>query len=347
MLSRPVFAVVLALSTFGIMGAKWTTPNFVINVNGGSEALAERLGQWAEYYRKVKAKEWLGREMPNWPQRCPLEVVINLGQSGGYTSFTFIGRQYLPIEMKVEGKMDRVISSVLPHEITHTVMAHYFGQPVPRWADEGAAVYSEDDQERMQHEGEVRRIMASRTRFIPLRRLFELKEYPPEQIVLYAEGYSVTSMLVGRSSRQAFLAFVADGMRRDIGWDKALQTHYKIRSVQALEAEWLDTLKQPARLPQTDATLASAGSEDSKRTTELASRGETNTRRTLPPVTPMLGTPRPVVRGVRGSDSPRESSKNPEWATPASAPASGPPVITSPVGVSLGTPRVKPVGYPD
>jgi hypothetical protein len=353
MLSRPVFAVVLALSTFGIMGAKWTTPNFVINVNGGSEALAERLGQWAEYYRKVKAKEWLGREMPNWPRRCPLEVVINLGQSGGYTSFTFIGQQYLPIEMKVEGKMDRVIASVLPHEITHTVMAHYFGQPVPRWADEGAAVFSEDDQERMQHEGEVRRIMTSRSRFIPLRRLFELKEYPPEQIVLYAEGYSVTSMLVGRSNRQAFLAFVADGMRRDIGWDKALQTHYKIRNVAALEAEWLESLKQQARLPQTDATLASGGTATATgRSTEVVSRSEGSTRRTLPPMTPVLGTPRPVVRGARGSDTPRESGKNLDWATPtsaapSSAPASPPqPIITSPVGVSLGTPRVKGVGYP-
>ncbi|MFQ3593212.1 MAG: hypothetical protein SNJ82_08505, partial [Gemmataceae bacterium] len=167
MLSRPVFAILLALSTFVMMGAKWTTPNFVINVPGGSEALAERLGQWAEYYRKAKAKEWLGREIPNWPQRCPLEVVVNFGQSGGFTQFMLGGGSYLPTKMQVEGKMERIIASVLPHEITHTVMAHYFGRPVPRWADEGGAVYSEDDQERMQHEGEVRRILSSRTRFIP------------------------------------------------------------------------------------------------------------------------------------------------------------------------------------
>jgi hypothetical protein len=344
MLSRPVFAIVIACSTFGIMGAKWQTPNFIINVDGGSEALAERLGQWAEYYRKVKAKEWLGREMPNWPQRCPLNVKITLSQSRGFTSFAFIGRQYLPIEMEVEGKMDRVIASVLPHEITHTVMAHYFGQPVPRWADEGAAVYSEDDQERMQHEGEVRRIMASRNRAIPLRRLFEFKEYPRDQIVLYAEGYSVTSMLVGRSSRQAFLAFVADGMRRDIGWDKALQTHYQIRSVEALEEQWLETLKQPARPPQSDTLLTSnSGSE----TTPTAAR-EASIRRTLPPVSPvMAGTPRPVVRGVRGDDSHERGSYG-EWANPAAAPASTAPRIIQPAaGVSLGTPRVKPVGYPD
>jgi len=349
MLSRPVFAILLALSTFGIMGAKWTTPNFVIHVPGGSEALAERLGQWAEYYRKVKAKEWLGREMPNWPQRCPLEVVINLGQSGGYTTFNFFGQgQYLPTEMKVEGKMDRVIASVLPHEITHTVLAHYFGQPVPRWADEGGAVYSEDDQERMQHEGEVRRILASRSRFIPLRRLFSLKQYPSDQIVLYAEGYSISRFLIERSNRQAFLAFVADGMRPEIGWDKALQAHYNIRRVEDLEAQWLETLKQPARLPQSDATLASQSTSEAKRSGEVVSRGETSTRRTLPPVTPLLGTPRPVVRGVRGEEKRNETNHDRGWATPTRAPASlTAPIIHSPAGVSLGSPRIKPVGYPE
>ena len=32
----------------------------------------------------------------------------------------------------------RILDSVLPHEITHTIFATHFGQPLPRWADEGA-----------------------------------------------------------------------------------------------------------------------------------------------------------------------------------------------------------------
>ncbi len=50
--------------------------------------------------------------------------------------------------MNIEGPLDRLLSSVLPHEITHTVFAHYFRTPVPRWADEGGSVLSEDDLER-------------------------------------------------------------------------------------------------------------------------------------------------------------------------------------------------------
>ena len=81
---------------------------------------------------------------------------------------------------------------------------------------------SEDEQERQQHEGEVRRIIRANHRMISLNTLFKLKQYPRDQIVLYAEGYSVSSLLIGKSSRAAFLAFVDDGMRN--GWDRALQT---------------------------------------------------------------------------------------------------------------------------
>ena len=41
--------------------------------------------------------------------------------------------------------MERMLHSVLPHEMTHTVFAHHFRYPVPRWADEGGSVLSEDD----------------------------------------------------------------------------------------------------------------------------------------------------------------------------------------------------------
>src|SRR5262249_36949269 len=156
------FLVVAALMS---MGAKFTTRNFV--VEAPTEQLAERMGQWAEYYRKTKAVEWLGREMPPWPRRCPLTIKVTYGSSGGATSFDFLREGYLPIGMEVEGKMDRIVASVLPHEVTHTVMAHYFQCPVPRWADEGGSVLSEDEQERQQHEGEVRRIIGSRARAIP------------------------------------------------------------------------------------------------------------------------------------------------------------------------------------
>ena len=62
-------------------------------------------------------------------------------------------------KMEIQGPLDRLLASVLPHEITHTVFAYYFRQPVPRWADEGGTVLCEDDIERERHDKLVRDIL--------------------------------------------------------------------------------------------------------------------------------------------------------------------------------------------
>jgi hypothetical protein len=337
MVARPwVFVVILgALSS---LGAQHRTRNFV--VEAATPQIAERVGQWAEHYRREKALQWLGREMPDWGQPCPLRVSVTYGGSGGATSFGFDRGQILSMEMQIEGTLERLIYSVLPHEVTHTVFAFHFRQPVPRWADEGGSVLSEDDQERGRHDNLVRQILRTPGRAIPLRRLFGLTQYPRDVMVLYAEGYSVTNFLVEKSSRGAFLNFVGDGMRR--GWDAALQQHYRYRNVEELEQEWMRSLREPA---QPSATLASAAGRPGVSATPT---DRVVVRQTLPPAMPVLGAPRAVARGVapageEGVTRPVAPAAN--WAVPSAAPPSGGPT-TPPV--RLGTPRPlppPPVGY--
>src|SRR5947208_118835 len=82
-----------------------------------------------------------------------------------------------------------------------------------------------------------------RKQAVNLRRLLTLKEYheAPDVMVIYAEGYSVSQYLVNQGGRQAFLGFVALGMRE--GWDKAVQTYYHMQSVEGLEQAWLQHLR--------------------------------------------------------------------------------------------------------
>ena len=213
--------------------------NFLVEVDPPSAHVAERIGQWAEYYRKEKAIQWLGREMPPWSEPCPIHVKVTFGGAGGATSFNFMHGQVWQT-MEIEGAIDRLVMSVLPHEVTHTVFAHYFRCPVPRWADEGGAVLSEDDVEKSHHDQLVRQILNA-GRAIPLRRLFSLTQYPPEVGALYAEGYSVARFLVDSSNRQVFLAFVAQGMQGD--WDAAVRADYRYQSVEQLEEAWLAYLR--------------------------------------------------------------------------------------------------------
>src|SRR5947209_6293220 len=200
MAARPSIILVLAGALLSL-GAAYRTQNFI--VEAATPTIAQQVGQYAEYYRREKALLWLGQEMPTWPEPCPLRVTVSMNGSGGATSFAFDRGRILSQDMHIEGTLDRLLASVLPHEVTHTVFAHYFRCPVPRWADEGGSVLSEDDLERSRHDSMVRQFLNTPGRAIPLRRLFTLTNYPRDVMVLYAEGYSVTNFLVSSSSRSA------------------------------------------------------------------------------------------------------------------------------------------------
>ncbi len=218
--------------------ANYRTRNFI--VTAPTPELAREFGELAEKYRREKALEWLGREMPPWPQPCPLHVTVTLSAAKGATRFNF-GAE-ITQDMEISGPINALRYSVLPHEVTHTVFAHHFRQPVPRWADEGGAVLSENDTERQRHDAMCRQLLNAGRGF-QLRVLFNLREYPSDVMVLYAEGYSITRYLVDLSNRQTFLAFVGHGMQ--YGWDSAVQTYYRMNSVSELEHAWLEHLRRP------------------------------------------------------------------------------------------------------
>jgi TIGR03009 family protein len=139
--------------------------------------------------------------------------------------------------MTVEGSLDHILAHSLPHEITHTIFADIFGGPVPRWADEGAAIMSEDEPEQERHQKFAQEIVKTPGRAIPLRRLFAMQDYPKDVAACFAQGYSVSRFLVERKDRKIFLAFVKQGMHDR--WDKAAEACYGFPSVEALEDAWL------------------------------------------------------------------------------------------------------------
>jgi hypothetical protein len=214
------------------------TPNF--RVTGVPSRVARLMAESAERHRKEVAEHWLGKALPNWPEPCPIEVQINdKGSPGGATTFAFLERK-IEMRMRLEGSLDRLLADTLPHEVTHTVMATHFGKAVPRWADEGIAMLSESPEEQQRHQ-RLFLALAAEGRNIKLDKLFKLKDYPDDVMVLFAQGYSVTRFLVERKDRPTLLKFVRDGM--DSGWDKAAKKHYGFGDVAELEQAWLGTLR--------------------------------------------------------------------------------------------------------
>ena len=169
---------------------------------------------------------------------------ITVSGSGGATTFQFDEGRVRDQSMVLEGSLDLVLSSVVPHEVTHTVWAQAFGDPVPRWADEGAALLGEDGEEQAKHGQLMQQMLDKPSRLIPLRRLFAMKEYPDDVMVLFTQGYSVTRFLVDRKDRPTFLNFIRAGLEN--GWDKAVQSHYNFQDVEELEDAWLASLWKSA-----------------------------------------------------------------------------------------------------
>ena len=104
MAARRSWILVLA-TIIPSMGASYTTQNFA--VEAPTAEMAQQVGQYAEYYRKEKAMQWLGQEMPPWTQPCPLRVTVTMNGSGGATSFAFDRGHILSMDMHIEGSADR------------------------------------------------------------------------------------------------------------------------------------------------------------------------------------------------------------------------------------------------
>jgi hypothetical protein len=214
-------------------GASHRTANFVVEAD--TKEMARTVAEHAESCRKSIARDWLGKEMPNWSRPCPVKVKLTAGEAGGVTSFGFSNGRVADQSMTVEGRLDRILASALPHEITHTIFAAYFGEPMPRWADEGASLLSEDERELLRHDQIAQDLLARRGE-MPLARLFKVEEYPNDLMGFYGQGYSISRFLVEMGGRPRFLAFVKQGLKSS--WDEAARTHYGLADVRELDRAW-------------------------------------------------------------------------------------------------------------
>jgi len=256
--------VVAALSWSAVVhAASHRTLNFV--VEAPSDEIARQVGEAAEFYRCELAKEWLGKPLPRWYRPCPIRVKVGQIGAGGATTFTFEGGEVFGWNMNVQGTLERILDSVIPHEVSHTIFACYFRRPLPRWADEGAATLVEHESERLRQTKLLNQVIKTNRR-IPLRDLLAINEYPKDMqqvLTLYAEGYSLADFLVQQNAdqgRAAYLAFLKDALEHN--WTTALKKHYGYESIEAAEKHWTGwVLAGSPELPKRDDTrLVDTGS---------------------------------------------------------------------------------------
>lgn len=285
--------------------ATFQTENFV--VTAPSDDIAKQVAETAEMYRRELAVDWLGKPMQNWYRPCPIQVKVGQIGAGGSTTFTFDRGEVFGWKMEVQGTLERILDSVIPHEVNHTIFACHFRRPLPRWADEGAATLVEHVSERKRQEETLAGVMQT-SRRIPLQQLLSISEYPSDTqqvYTLYAEGYSLADFLVshlGDSGRATFLKFLADAEEQN--WQAAIQKHYGFKSVTDLEKNWTGWVMagspRPRREPGTQlaGTSASTGSESNLGTEMSAPAGTTvDSSRSMVALAPLPA----ITRGLRKS----------------------------------------------
>jgi hypothetical protein len=299
-------AAICALALLS-MGASYRSANFV--VSAATPELAEEIGLAAEKYRDEMAQHWLGHTLPNWSQPCPIRVEVGDLGAGGVTSFVFDRGEVYRWEMAVQGTRERVLDSVLPHEVTHTIFASHFRQQLPRWADEGACTTVEHDSERSKHEHLLVNFLQT-GRGIAFNEMFQMKEYPADILPLYSQGHALAQFLIGKKGPRAFIRFVEEGLQSE-DWTAATKKHYGFENLSELQTDWLAWVKEgcpreEALLASNDATAGVAQDVDADLRENAAQR--------LPRPTPNL-----IYRAQNARRSKAKSETETEAAPAASA----------------------------
>lgn len=237
--------------------AKVETENFV--VFSPEKKLSLALAQKAEAKRREIIQRLGFSIFPSWekvkaririyPNRETFLKYVPLAEwSGGWT------QQTLQENTKGEKEIvSRSVStyvggyelqdSVIPHEVAHLVFREFFGfsSNLPKWLDEGVAVWMED---KLHLEvGLFTQPRHLRENYLPFREFLTLNVYPENPVLFYAQAYSVTTYLLKTHGRKVFIEFIKE-LSLDHPLQQALNVAYpnQYLDIEDLEHAWASQL---------------------------------------------------------------------------------------------------------
>jgi hypothetical protein len=113
---------------------------------------------------------------------------------------------------------------------------------LPRWADEGACTTVEHPEEKARQDRFLVQFLTT-DRGIPFNKMFAMKEYPPDMLPLYSQGYSLARYLIQQGGKQKFIQYVGEGMKTN-NWPATTRKHYGFNDLSDLQVTWLAWVAQ-------------------------------------------------------------------------------------------------------
>jgi RNA polymerase sigma factor (sigma-70 family) len=199
---------------------------------------AEEIAQKAERTRAVIARKWFGAAEANWRRRCDLYVhddASNLiGPPTGHSTMESKDGRVSSMRMDLFQKQKGMLTTVLPHEMTHVVLWTRFVRS-PRWADEGMAILAEPSENVQALLGNLEKYRHE-NRLFSVRTLMQHLDYPQKDLkVFYAQSVSLVQFLMHEGGRKTLIQFLTDG--REKGYEAAVREHYGW-TMAVLEDKW-------------------------------------------------------------------------------------------------------------
>ncbi|HMP02755.1 MAG TPA: hypothetical protein PKD86_17960 [Gemmatales bacterium] len=213
------------------------SPNFRLHYR--ETDVAEEILQAAERTRSAVSQKWLGRTLPPWSQPCDIylhasasEYSQQTGAPSDSPGHSSIGAERTDASrihsLRVDVRADHpfMLQAVLPHEVTHVVLAGQTGPlPLPRWADEGIAVLSETYERIGRHLTPLPQFYEEGRAFSALE-LLTLDDYPEPGRMgsFYGQSACLVQYLSELRGPTEVLEFLRSLGRK--GPEQALQQHY-------------------------------------------------------------------------------------------------------------------------
>lgn len=215
-----------------------------------SRTLAETVLRTAERTRTEQQRKWFRAAAADWEPKCRIILYPSMeaycqatgappNPGGGHTDIQQNEGRVVSRCVHLHGPRPLVVNGVLPHEVTHAVLAGRFGsERVPRWADEGMAILAEAPARIKLHLRYLPRWREDDLLF-RMQDLISMRDYPEPRLVgaFYAQSVSLVEFLLRqKGGAKSFADFVRDGerdgyaasLRRHYGWSFAeLDRHWK------------------------------------------------------------------------------------------------------------------------
>jgi hypothetical protein len=236
------------------------------------------------HYVSMKAEAYLGALTMRWlkgsayPHKVPITVYPSSreyvaagnpewsqgGTAAGYTSLdAFLsGRRELRIDLlhlMPNGTFNPDLSSpeLLPHELTHLVLAEFFGERrCPTWLNEGIAQCMQEKRREVADAWMLENCKTVADLPITVRDLVELPAYPANlQLIqaFYIESASLTAFLLDKLGEDGFSRFIGHVKRGMPGKDAlttVIQGGSEAAVLESLTKDWFQSLEAKSTSPK-------------------------------------------------------------------------------------------------